>query len=687
MSRVLLAAAAIAALASANPVAAETAADPNSLPVLTVTGSSPALTVPDAEHARDLIELTPGGVEVVPAEQWQSTVSTTLKDVFDYTPGIFAQPKWGEDARFSIRGSGLSRNFHLRGIALYEDGIPINASDGGGDFQELDPTAFAYAEAWKGGNGLRYGAATLGGAVNFVSPTGLDAPPLQGRLDFGSFGLFRLQSSAAVQAGSLDAFVTGSWLSQDGYRDHSAGDSQRASGNLGWRISDRAETRFYFAVANVWQQIPGSVTKQEALEDPQDAAPGNLLLDYQRNMVSWRLANKTAVRFDNTLLEFGGYALGKHLIHPIFQYLDYRYHDLGGFLRLTDERTLFGLENRAVGGINLSTGWVDNTQYQNLPGGFQGKQLSGSTDSSLNLAVYGENSLEVLPGLSLVLGLQYLHATRDRDDTFAGAPDTSGSAVYDLFNPKAGLLWQGGEDWQVFANVSRSGEPPTFSELNFTNTALSDLDPQRATTLEIGTRGQVGAIEWDVTAYRAWLRDEFQFFDLGDGNYQVTNADRTLHQGIEAAASWSVSQGIVEDAGAATDDLFLRASYTFSDFRFQDDAAWGDNQLPGAPRHYLRAELLYRNPEGFWFGPNVEWVPTAYYVDNANTLKTEPYALLGFRAGYDIGEHVSLFLDARNLLDRNYIASTSAVAVASPTSAVFEPGTGRAIYGGIRLTW
>ena len=57
-------------------------------------------------------------------------------------PGVFAQPKWGDDTRLSIRGSSLSRNFHLRGVQLYMDGIPINTADGYGDFQEIDPTAY-----------------------------------------------------------------------------------------------------------------------------------------------------------------------------------------------------------------------------------------------------------------------------------------------------------------------------------------------------------------------------------------------------------------------------------------------------------------------------------------------------------------------------------------------------------------
>ena len=111
------------------------------------------------------------GVALVPAEAYRnSTVANTIKDILDYVPGVFAQPKWGDDTRLSIRGSGLSRNFHLRGIQLYMDGIPINTSDGYGDFQEVDPTAYKYVEVYKGGNALQFGANSLGGAINFVTP-------------------------------------------------------------------------------------------------------------------------------------------------------------------------------------------------------------------------------------------------------------------------------------------------------------------------------------------------------------------------------------------------------------------------------------------------------------------------------------------------------------------------------------
>jgi len=141
--RVLLCAS--VSLFSTSPVWADTATDnAGSLPAVTVVerkaGSANAPTV---SEARTAIEQIPGGVALVPETAWKETQAATIKDILDYTPGVFAQPKWGDDTRLSIRGSGLSRYYHLRGILLYQDGVPLNSADGSSDFHAIDPSAIA----------------------------------------------------------------------------------------------------------------------------------------------------------------------------------------------------------------------------------------------------------------------------------------------------------------------------------------------------------------------------------------------------------------------------------------------------------------------------------------------------------------------------------------------------------------
>ena len=132
-----------------------------SMPPITVTAPTASLTVPSVKQAEEQINKTPGGVEVVPATRYLDGRATTMKDMLDYTPGVWVQSKYGqEDSKLVIRGSGLSRNFHLRGVRLLQDGTPINQADGSGDFHEIDPLA------QRGGNMRRAGrtdrAATIG---------------------------------------------------------------------------------------------------------------------------------------------------------------------------------------------------------------------------------------------------------------------------------------------------------------------------------------------------------------------------------------------------------------------------------------------------------------------------------------------------------------------------------------------
>lgn len=654
------------------------------LPPLLVTAPRASLTVPTNREAEQRLQLSPGANSVVPASEFLERPATlSLRDMLEWTPGVFAQPKFGEDSRLSIRGSGLARNFHLRGVRLYQDGIPINQADGSGDFQEVDPLAFQRVEVLRGGNAFALGANTLGGALNFVTPTGRDAAGGQVRLEAGSFGFARGQFAHGAARGPFDAWVSGVMSRQDGFRNHSAGDAGRLNVNTAWRWAENAETRVFFGYNAIHQEIPGSVTRSSALQTPRLANPTNVLLAYQRNIESYRLGTRTAIQLDpETLLEFGGSWVTRQLDHPIFQYVDNRTNDFNGFTRVTWDGQVLGLRNRLVAGLNYAQGSNENRRFENLRG-LRGAPTFHARDTASTLDAFAENSLYLRPTLAVVAGASGGRAERRSDNRLN--PALGGSASYDFVNPRFGLLWQATPTVQAFTNVTWSTEPPTLSDL----VALvplggfSMLKAQRAMTWEAGLRGEVGRFGFEATYYHAWIRNEIQLF-LGPqpGTSFARNADRTIHGGVEIAGTALAAS----DLFASGDRVTLRGAYTFSDFRFDGDRLYGNNQLPGAPRHALRAEARYRHGSGAWVAPNVEYVPEGFFVDNANTQRTNSYALLGLRAGAEFMEgRLSAFLEARNLLDRRYISSASVVPVAVGNPALYEPGIGRAAYAGLRF--
>src|SRR6185295_16133612 len=137
--------------------------------------------------------------------------------------GVFVQSRipGAEDTRLSIRGSGIQRTFPGRGVKILQDGAPLNFSDGAFDLVALEPLAARYIEVYRGANALQYGAATMGGAINFLSYTGFDAPPLLLRGEAGSYGYLRGQAAAAGVRGDTDYYASLSLSTLDGYQAHS----------------------------------------------------------------------------------------------------------------------------------------------------------------------------------------------------------------------------------------------------------------------------------------------------------------------------------------------------------------------------------------------------------------------------------------------------------------------------------
>ncbi|HEY1146058.1 MAG TPA: TonB-dependent receptor [Allosphingosinicella sp.] len=655
----------------ASPVVAATADTINAAdaeaPSIIVTGTRLA-------EARAEVEATPGGVDVVDSAEYADRLAVSLRDTLGFSPGVYTQPRFGQEVRLSIRGSGISRGFHMRGLTLLQDGIPINLADDNGDFQELDPQVFDRIEVYRGANALRYGGSTLGGAINAVTPTGRVAPRLELRLDGGSFDTVRGKVAAAFSDARGDAYLALTTDRSDGDRDHARRDAIRFSGNVGLRLTDRIETRFYASTNHIDQDLPGALTRDLALTTPRLSLPNNVVNDQERDIDSIRLQNKTIMDLGFGTLAAGVFLNAKQLFHPIFQVVDQKSTDRGVFASFETVGNVGGIPVELSLGTTARFGTVAARQYLNV-GGKRGVQTADVRQSARTIDSYGELRVKPLPALSLIAGGIHVHGRRAVENHFV--PANSDGRAYDRFAPKFGLLWEPGAALQVYANYSRSVELPGFLELvQQPVLGFVDLDPQRAWTAEIGTRGRVGIAAWDVSLYRADIRGELlQFTVAADIPATTFNARRTRHQGIEAGLDLELAPW-----------ARLRQAYQYNDFRFRDDAVYGDNRLPVVPRHLYRAALRL-GTDAVSDTPNVEWVPEGAWADYRNRTKAPGYALFGIGAEARVREGVTLFIDARNLTGKKAIGDISAVIEANAASAIYYPVERRAVYGGLRATF
>ena len=225
--------------------------------------------------------------------------------------------------------------------------------------------------------------------------------------------------------------------------------------------------------------------------------------------------------------------------------------------------------------------WEYDQNFENLSG-HRGDTTAKDVELSINVPLYAENQHYLTDQLSLITGIQLIYARRHFSDLFLTSDQGDQSSTIDLYgwSPKIGLIYEIDTNSQAFINFSKNWQPPSFDNMvGFeagTNGSLSftALSPQRAWTLEIGTRGEQGRFDWDLAVYRSWIRDELldvngtNDVDLGD-----INIGRSYHQGIEAGLDTKLLEGLfVQKKGSrAADALTFNQTYTLNDFHFSGD--------------------------------------------------------------------------------------------------------------------
>ncbi|CAD5108407.1 Vitamin B12 transporter BtuB [Pseudomonas carbonaria] len=667
-------------------VQAEEGVDPR-LATVVVTGNKAS----EAEQARAELDKVAGSVRVIDNKEVERGRAQNAEDVLAYQPGVFAQATSGTGAnKISIRGSGLNTFYqgYVMGIKFLYDGMPISGP-GGTQEDMLNMAAVDYTEVLYGANAFAHTALSLGGAINFVTHTGYTSPGARVRLDVGSFGYRKQELSYGGVSGDSDYFVAVLHNERDGFQDDTPNRGKDFIANFGHAFSPKLDTRLIVRYREEKLLNGSTLTKEQIEHDPTH----NRLLSDRRKNGTTLISSKTTYTFDDDSKLEVGLGYNNYPLHNGWRYAataqDWHSTDLNTVIRYlrTGDR-LFGLpsdttltfsDTRLIDGDVTGyrqSDWVKvrHTDY------------TGSRDTVFALG----NELQLDDQYWLSTGLSLINIDRTARIQYSITPNTSTFPDNVSYNdwhvaPRIGLRYQLSPEVQLFGNVSRSIDPPvTWQHGSTANPYLRPLDPQKGTTVEFGVRGSAGIFDGSLAIYRSWITDELLTVVISpatptsDAVTANANASDTIHQGIEAGLDtrlWESSRG---------DSIVLRQAYTFNDFYYRNDDEFGDNELPSLPRHYYQAELQYRHSQGFYAGISVRSA-SSYYVDYANTLKAPSYTIWGAKVGYDDpGERWSVYLDARNLTDENYVtAANTAYDLKGVDSPNFYAGDGFGVYAGV----
>jgi len=654
-------------------------------------------------QARRALQGVPGAGNVIDLERVAQGRVAGTADVLAYQPGISAQSPGNEGTKVSIRGSGINRGpgAHASGLSVSLDGLPLTGP-GGTPYELLEPLWLARVEVLRGANGLERGALALGGAINYVSRNGRQDPGTALYYEAGSRGYQKRSVAHGGSRGALDYYAAYTDSTFDGYQQHAAGEGRGAMANIGWQIRPDLQTRLFVRYRETEHQTPGRLTRAQIRNTPRAANPANLAIDAHRPQPgsTW-VGNMTTLRIDEASSLQAGVVYHRYpmdLNESLYrQQLDYA--NLNATLDYRRAHTLAGRDAITTVGLRV-THDLDADVRETLrfasggyPAGTHTRDFSHhGTDSVLhtNTAIALSDTLRVQAGLAV------MQARRDVQVTWPQGQPRLARTDWDLA-PRLGFTWQRTPQLQWFGNLSRSVEPPhPWSMIWGSNQyfpagngpssgrqrAPVPLRNQTATTVELGARGDGALGRWELTGYYAHVRHELLSVEVAPApNLFIAenNASPTVHRGVEAGLDSTLWQG-------GRSRVSMRHAYTFSDFRYRDDARFGSNRLPGLPRHYYQGELRLDHASGVYVALNTEYA-SSMFVDYANSMRADSHLIFGTRLGMDApsGRWQS-WLELRNLGDRHYAATvTPGYDDGGRDLARSTPGDGFGVYAGLRL--
>jgi len=328
--------------------------------VVVTAAAHDEIRIDSLDQVQQRVNRVPGGASVIDLNTEILGQIVTTADVFRFEPGVYAQSgSVPNDARISVRGSGLTRRFGNRGLTLLIDGIPANNVDGSFYTRAYDRQNIEYVSVYRGANGLPYGGTQLGGAIDFVQKNGRTAPGFSATGEYGTYESARANVSYGFHEGAVDGFGSVSWAESDGYRDHQSWRDFHGNANLGIQWAEQAITRFYFLYNESKADLASGLRKQLALNDPRRSRNSSV---EDRDLATLRVSQKTVFQVEDTEFLFYSYYQNLDFDHTTSvnptNLIDFDTDEFGFGVRTETKYDMFGLEHNLR--VNSGFNWGQN---------------------------------------------------------------------------------------------------------------------------------------------------------------------------------------------------------------------------------------------------------------------------------------------------------------------------------------
>ena len=633
---------------------------------------------------------------------------TDINEILRQVPGVYIRPEtgYGFFPNISLRGVDPNRS---NKVTIMEDGIPSTPAPYADPAAYYAPTAGRMAgfEVLKGTSSLKHGPNTTGGVINYLSTTIPNQQTSHLRASYGSHNeriahaysggktdfeggrlgylveLFDHRSDGfqSVQAlngapsrdspitrtdillklsyefgegdylefkagrDDMDADVSYQGLSQ---ADYAANPYTRYAGT-GQDNMDSDQTRYYlrynkdftdalsmsatlylnafnrdwYKLAEVYDQVDYGGTKVKVGGGLYSSATHINVLKGTATGSYKVKSNDRSYQSKGVMTNFD-YEKGIHDFDLGFRYVEDDY-DKNPYHEDKYNVTIAGTTTQVAKTVTAKTG---NSAYKNS------EAIETYLVDTIDLG-----SLKVSPGVRYS-SIDYIAGTDTRtlDDVLLGI-----GAGYEISDTLA-----------IFVGVHQGH---TFPDAE--SAASDKLDHEESLNFELGARGSVANVFYEIAYFKTKLKDMLILSSLSSGVDGSANVGEATINGLEVLAG-------TDFGGNAGFGIPVSVGATFTDTEFESAASPTTGYLSGtsAGKKFpyvpdfminLRAGLEFdktRSYLNFHFQDSV-------YTDGANTetAKLNKYGSLDWSGFYDINEGVTVFTKVTNLTDETYVHS------------------------------
>ncbi|MFV0477294.1 MAG: TonB-dependent receptor [Parahaliea sp.] len=540
-------------------------------------------------------------------------------------------------------------------------------------------------EVIKGPATAMFGSNAMHGVVNVISPAPTDMLGHTVTIEAGPDDYYRGKYAFGGSYGRHAVGLRINGSTDSGFQDDSGYDQQKMSLRHDYH-GDRWGLVSSLEGLNLNRESAGYVRGYRAYEDHY-LRKTNANPDGYRDAWSIRAYSSATIEMNNDiLLQLTPYYRNNAMVflqsHFPWKALEKNGHESIGLRSM-----LHSQNNQWQWSTGIDTeytqGWMKETQTKpyslNEP---MGTHYDYEVDAT-TVAAFAQLKRQFNQRWSLDGGMRFESTRYDYDnqtgDGLACSPQASACRFYrpadrkDTFNDwslNLGLIYQLTEANIAYIRLADGFRAPVATELYRLQAGqtVADLDSEQLDNLEVGLRGNLNDLQYDLSLY--YMEKKDVIFQDSD-RHNVSGAS-TRHRGAELSLSYPFGKHWY----ANTALTMARHTYSSNIHLSGVSENIKGNDVDTAPRSFGSARIGWRKAASY---AELEWVYMGdYYLEPGNNYHYAGYNLFNLRTGSELGHGFAFAIRITNLLDDDYAERADIgfgqyrYFVGQPRSAFFE---------------